>query len=271
MDQDKAGANSLRYALGRGVETRVVRHADAVVGIAQSILTDIEGRGMPPAKLFHVPNGVDAARFAPRTRDAELGALLGVNGIPTLGFLGTLFPWEGVAWLVRAAALLRQKGLEFKLLIIGDGADVPDVRKAIQDTAAESYVSFLGRVAHEHVERYYSVIDVLVYPRRSVRLTELVTPLKPLEAMALGKAVLGSSVGGIRELIEPGVNGLLFEPGNSEDFCRQATRLLQDDGLRRSLGEQARRRIVEEKDWKTLVRRYESVYEYAIRSARSRS
>ena len=106
----------------------------------------------------------------------------------------------------------------------------------------------------------------MVYPRRSVRLTELVTPLKPLEAMALGKAVLGSSVGGIRELIANDETGMLFEPENIEDFCRQAARLLQDAALRRSLGDRARQAMCAGRDWKTLVGRYEGVYETASRN-----
>ena len=106
-------------------------------------------------------------------------------------------------------------------------------------------------------------MDVMLYPRRSIRLTELVTPLKPLEAMALGKPVLGSGVGGIRELVEPGGTGLLFEPGNIDSFCHEATRLLMDEELGRRLGSQARKMIVEEKDWKTIVQRYQQVYEIA--------
>jgi len=261
----------LRYKLGRDLETHVTRRADAIVGIAQSILGDLKPRGVSSAKLHHVPNGVDVARFTPRPRDAALAADLEISEIPTLGFIGTFFPWEGVAWLVRAAVALRRNGTKFKLLIVGDGAEAADVRKAIQDGCCSEYVSFLGRVPNDQIERYYSVTDFLVYPRVSARITELVTPLKPLEAMALGKAILGSGVGGIRELIEPEVTGLLFEPGNIEDFCRQASRLLQQPDLRRKLGEQAREKCLQEKDWKTVVRRYEGVYESAIRNARARS
>jgi glycosyltransferase involved in cell wall biosynthesis len=242
-----------------------------VVGIARSILEDLETRGILPEKLFHVPNGVDVSRFAPRPRDEILARELGVDQTPALGFLGTLFPWEGVSWLVRAAAELKRKGQHFKLLIVGDGADAPAVKRVIEELHAADYINYLGRVPHDQVERYYSVMDVLVYPRRSVRLTELVTPLKPLEAMALGKAVLGSSVGGIRELIEPEVTGELFAPGDIGDFCRQASRLLKHETLRRSLGEQARLRVSAEKDWQLLAKRYEVVYDAAIRNARSRS
>jgi len=267
---DERGAKSLRYRLAKALETHVVRRADAVVAIAEAILGDLETRGISREKMFHVPNGVDSSRFQPRSRDTVLEKELGIEGVPTLGYLGTLFRWEGISWLVRAATALRQKGINFKLLLVGDGEEAPEVKKAIAEAGAESYVHFLGRVAHEEVEQYYSVMDVMVYPRRSMRLTEFVTPLKPLEVMALGKAVLGSAVGGIRELIDPQVTGILFEPESINDFCQKAGLLLGDPELRRQLGESARQKILAEKDWKALTRRYESVYEAAKRNARKR-
>ncbi len=255
---------SLRYKLTRALETHVANSANAVVGIARPILKDLTSRGIPELKLFHVPNGVDVARFTPRDYDRDLAKELQLDDTPTLGFIGTFFPWEGVSWLVRAATALHARGVPFKLLIIGDGTEA--VRDAIQQEKAQGFVSYLGRVRHEEVERYYSILDVLVYPRRSLRITELVTPLKPLEAMALGKAVLGSNVGGIRELIEPEVTGLLFEPDEIDDFCRQATRLLHDANLRSALGRNARAKVCQESDWNTVTELYRKVYEVAIRS-----
>jgi PEP-CTERM/exosortase A-associated glycosyltransferase len=270
-NQQKANRTTLRYFLAKQLETHVVRRADAVVGITRSILRDLEARGIKPHKFFCVSNGVDTTRFHPRTRDSSLASDLALNDCPILGFIGTLFPWEGIAWLVRAAVALRKTGFAFKLLIVGDGADADEVRKAIQENDAGSYVSFIGRVAHQEIERYYSVIDVLVYPRLSMRLTELVTPLKPLEAMALGKAVLGSDVGGIRELIDPEVTGVLFRAADIGDFQHQAARLLQDAGLRRLLGEGARQKVASEKDWRELARTYESVYALASQRAATQS
>lgn len=267
-DGTDQSTRSLRYQLARGLESRVVKWADAVVGIAKPILADIASRGVPSSRLFHVPNGVDSARFVPRPRDNDLATKLGVHGIPTLGFIGTFFPWEGVAWLVEAASALHRRGVQFKLLIVGDGADAEAVRAAIQNQQASSFVSYLGRVPHEDVERYYSTMDVLVYPRRRLRITEFVTPLKPLEAMALAKAVLGSNVGGIRELIEPEETGLLFEPADIDDFCRQSERLLNDPALRQKLGTKARVRTCQEKDWKTITRLYEPAYAAARENAR---
>lgn len=260
--------SSLRYQLTRGLETRVVKRAHAVVGIATPILRDIAARGIPESQLFLVPNGVDSARFIPRARDNDLAAQFGATDVPTLGFIGTFFPWEGVPWLVEAASALNRKGLHFRLLIVGDGADTGAIRAAIQQQGAADFVTYVGRVSHEEVERYYSLMDVLVYPRRRLRITEAVTPLKPLEAMALGKAILGSNVGGIRELIDPENTGILFEPGDIEDFCRQAERLLSDPDLRRKLGQQARTKVREEKDWKMVARLYEPAYAAARESAK---
>jgi len=266
VDLNKSKRKSLRYTLARQLETRVVRRAEAVVGIAQAILQDLKSRGIAPEKLFHVSNGVDTSRFVPRPRDSDLAKALGLNGVPTLGFIGTLFPWEGVVWLVHTAVDLHKKGLAFKVLIVGDGAQAAEVGKAIQENHAAGYISFIGRVPHDQVERYYSVMDLLVYPRLSMRLTELVTPLKPLEAMALGKAILGSDVGGIRELIDPEVTGVLFRAGDVRDFEAQAARCLIDREFRNLLGQRARQKVVSERDWRVIARNYEFVYGAASRS-----
>ncbi len=266
VDQNKTIARFLRYRLSQKLEDYVVHHADAVVGISQSILDELKKRKTDPAKLFHVPNGVDVEKFAPVSRDETLAAKLGLGSEPVLGFIGSLYRWEGVAWLVRAVAELRRRGTACKLLILGDGEEMPAIREAVRELNAADFIQVLGRVPHGDIERYYSVVDVLVYPRHSIRLTELVTPLKPLEAMALGKAILGSDVGGIRELVESEKTGVLFRADDVEDFCVQAKRLLSQTSLQRKLAEEAREFILREKDWKVLARRYIDVYDFAIRN-----
>jgi glycosyltransferase involved in cell wall biosynthesis len=221
-------------------------------------------------KLFHVSNGVDTARFSPAERDTELARQLGIENELVFGFIGSLYRFEGISWLVRAVAELKHRGVACKLLIVGDGEDTAEIRAAIRELGAEKYIQALGRIPHDQILRYYSVMDILVYPRSRSRLTEHVTPLKPLEAMALRKAVLASEVGGISELVEPEKTGLLFRAGDIEDFCRQAQRLSSEESLRRELGERARKAVLEERDWKVLVRRYQAVYEFAIVSHRNR-
>jgi PEP-CTERM/exosortase A-associated glycosyltransferase len=266
VDQNKTHTRSLRYALSRKLEDHVVHRAHAVVGISRSILDELKTRGANPARLFHVPNGVDTVKFSPISRDDRLAADLGLGKEPVLGFIGSLYRWEGVAWLVGAVAELRRRGTPCKLLVIGDGEEMQAVRAAVHAIGASEFIHVLGRVSHDEVEHFYSVVDVLVYPRHSIRLTELVTPLKPLEGMALGKAILGSDVGGIRELIEPEQTGLLFRADDVDDFCRQAQRLIGQEALRRELGAHAREVILREKDWKILAQRYVGIYDAAMRN-----
>lgn len=260
--QNGDGASSLRSRLTHGLETYVARNADAVSAIAKPMLDDLRSRGISATKLFHVPNGVDTGRFQPTSRDEALAHELGLVDRPVFGFFGSLYRYEGISWLIRAAAELRSRGHKFSILIIGRGEDHPAIETAIRDCNAATFVRRLDHVPHEQIARYYSVVDITVYPRRSLRLTELVTPLKPLEAMALGKPVLASSVGGIRELVEDERTGLLFEPGNISDFCRQAERMILSPSLCATLSQQGRDFVVRERDWAILAKRYRQIYDF---------
>ncbi len=267
VDQNRTKTSSLRYRLTRRLETHVARNADAVCGIAQHILHEVQMRGVAPDRLFHTPNGVDCKRFIPLGRDSQLADELGLTGAPVLGFFGSLYRYEGITWMVRALAELRRRGNPFKLLIIGRGEEQERVRAAVHEHALQDCVRLIDHVPHDQISRYYSVVDVMVFPRLSVRLTELVTPLKPLEAMALQKAVLASGVGGMRELIEHEHTGLLFGAEDITTFCEQAERLLKAPGLRAQLGENAHRYVLREKDWNVLAGRYLDIYRHVLHRA----
>jgi glycosyltransferase involved in cell wall biosynthesis len=267
VDHGKLKEGSPKYRLLQRLETHVANRANAVVGIAQNIVIEMRKRGLPQEKLFHVPNGVDAGGFEPIARDSELAAALGIAPSEvTLGFIGSMWRFEGISWLVEAAGELKQLGREFKLIVVGHGEEENAVRHAIQQFGLEDRVLFVGRVPHSQVRRYYSLMDILVYPRRSVRLTEHVTPLKPLEAMAMAKPVLASRVGGLVELVKDGETGLLFEPENIASFCEAATRLLGDSTLRERLGNHARETVTREKEWSVLAHVYEEVYGFAMKA-----
>jgi glycogen(starch) synthase len=263
VDQNKTRPLSPRYTASRQLEGYVARRADSVVGIARHILDDLRSRGIAAAKLFHVPNGVDADRFVALPRDAKLGSELNLNRDPVLGFIGSLYRYEGIAWLVGAVAELRRRGVGLQLVIVGQGEEMLEIEAAIRQAGAQKYIHAVGQVPHDQVGRYYSLMDIMVYPRRRVRLTELTTPLKPLEAMAQGKPVLASDVGGIRELVEPEMPCLLFQPDDIEDFCNKASALLSSELLRLQLGEGGRQMVLRDKDWKVLAQKYNAVYEFA--------
>jgi len=267
-DQKARNVSQLRSRLTRELETFVVQRADAVAAIALPLLADLESRGVPADKLFHVPNGVDADRFVPKRGTESVRQEFGLGNDPVFVFFGSLYRYEGISWLIRAMAELRRRGHKFELLIIGRGEDQAAIRDAIQEVQAGDYVHTVDHVPHDQIGRYYSIADIAVYPRLSIRLTELVTPLKPLEAMALKIPVLASSVGGICELVEHERTGLLFEPENIADFCSQAERLILSPSLRESLGERGRDFVLQERNWSIVAQRYQRIYEFVLSSKR---
>jgi glycosyltransferase involved in cell wall biosynthesis len=129
---------------------------------------------------------------------------------------------------------------------------------------AREAIRFVGRVPHSEVERYYALTDIMAYPRKPSRLTELVTPLKPLEAMAQGKLVAASDVGGHRELIRDGATGTLFAAGDpvacADALAGLLARREQWDAMRNT----ARAHVAAHHDWSRNVRRYIDVYQTLI-------
>lgn len=201
-------AGDWRYRLTRALETWAVRNADAVTTIAEGLRTDLLARGVPAEKVTVIPNAVDATAF--RTsggRDPVLEASLGLQGCEVLGFLGSFYGYEGLAVLLRALPEIIRRRPAMRLLLVGGGPEEERLRALAGNLNVADRVIFTGRVSHAQVRAYYDLVDVLVFPRTRIRLTDLVTPLKPLEAMAMGKPVLASDVGGHRELIEDGRTG----------------------------------------------------------------
>lgn len=263
----KRGGNrrSLRYLITRSLETRVLRQADAVVSISGPMLQDIARRGVPEHRLFSVPNGVDTVKFAPRPRCESLARSLGVLGHPVVGFIGSFYAFEGLDILLRAVAALLETIPDVKLVLVGGGdleSDLPDL---IQELGLGGVVHLVGRVPHQDVPRYYSVMDVLVYPRHRNRTTELVTPLKPLEAMAMKLPVVASDVGGLRELLGSQLRECLVEPGNPKKLAERLATLLRDSDLRERLGAGGLRYVVQERSWQAIAERYREVYSMSLR------
>lgn len=267
VERGDISERSPRYRLTRGAETFLTRRVDAVVCICEGLQRDVRERGLPAERLHVVPNGVDVARFVPRLPDDATRARLGLQGRTVVGYIGTFFGFEGVVDLVEALArLIKQGRNDLAGLIVGTGATYEACRQIAQRHGLVDRILHPGHVAAEEVERLYSVMDVLAYPRRSLRITELVTPLKPLEAMAMEKAVIGSDVGGIRELIQDGVTGLLHRSGDVGALAAAIERLADDPSLRRTLGRQARAWVAQQRDWKHIIRQYGTVYEAASRA-----
>jgi PEP-CTERM/exosortase A-associated glycosyltransferase len=259
VSRGKTRHNSLHYRLARRIEHSALRRARFVTTISRALRTDLISRGVDAERIFVVPNGVDADYFHPREPDQRLVAKLGLANKTIIGFIGSFYFYEGLDHLIDAMILLLAKRSDVKLLLVGEGEADWMLRKRIPGQLWDHFV-FTGKVAHDEVRRYYSVMDILVYPRLSSRLTELTTPLKPLEAMAMERAVVGSDIGGIRELFNDGETGFLVEPGKPQALAKRLSSLVESETMRRAVGMRAREFVVQERNWEMIVKRYLNIY-----------
>ncbi|MFT3804582.1 MAG: glycosyltransferase, exosortase A system-associated [Burkholderiaceae bacterium] len=259
------GERTLRYRLTRKLETSVCRRADAVTTICNGLRQDLEARGIDARRITVIPNAVDVERFELIERvDEDLKASLGIAGASVIGFCGSFYAYEGLDLAIRAMPAIKRQVGNAKLLLVGGGPEEGALKALAASLGLQQDVVFSGRVPHDQVARYYSVIDVLAYPRHSMRLTELVTPLKPLEAMAQGRPFVASDVGGHRELIEHERTGLLAKAGDADALASQLLRLLGDAELKRTLVSNGRRHVETERTWDRSIDGYRKAYAMAI-------
>lgn len=260
--------NNLRYRLTRTMESHVLKHADAITCICQGLRQDIIERGIAADKVTVVPNAVDMSQFQViDRRDEALAEALDLSGKKVLGFIGSFYEYEGLDLLVEAFAEVVTQLPETHLLLVGGGPQEAYLQALAEQLGIARQVRFTGRVPHEDVGRYYSLIDLLVYPRKSMRLTELVTPLKPLEAMAQKRPFLASDVGGHHELIKDGDTGFLFQADNAAHLSTRLLELLQSDEQRRSTLEAGYAYVSQERNWRQCVNNYLPVYSSLVPTA----
>lgn len=257
--------NSPRYWLTRQLENHVINGADAVAVICEGLRSDLMARGVKAEKITISPNGVDMDLFGkPPARDEELLVKLGLADKPVLGFIGSFYDYEGLDDLIAALPLLQASHPQVHLLLVGGGPMEQALKDQVKRLGMESAVTFTGRVSHGEVERYYGLMDIMVYPRKSMRLTDLVTPLKPLEAMAQGRLVAASDVGGHRELIEDGVTGTLFPAGEPAKIAAKLANLLDNRGTWPQTIETAKKFVAADRNWSSNILRYTPVYQRLI-------
>ena len=265
VDYGSTREGSLRYRASRWIETAAMHRAHRVVTLCEALRDEIVARGIPPDRIDVVPNSVDP-EFLETVSDVPVNARgeLGLGGRFVLGFIGSFYAYEGLDLLLSAVPTLVQSIPGLLVLLVGGGPDEDRLRSIVRQSGIQPFVRFTGRVHHSKVAGYYAAVDMMVFPRKRSRLTDLVTPLKPLEAMARGRPVVASDVGGHRALICDSENGYLFSADDQNAFVARILEVTRntDDRVRVALN--GRRFVENERRWDRVTERYARIYEQLL-------
>lgn len=254
--------NSDKYLIDRHLETQLVKSADVVITLTEAMKSEIASRGVDANRIFVAPNAVDVKKFLALPADTLLKKELGLQEELTIGYVGSIVDYEGLDDLITASHQLIQQGYRFNVLIVGDGKALPSLKRLVSKLSLDKYVKFTGRVPHQSVVNYYSIIDITPFPRKSLNVCELVSPLKPFEAMALGKCVIASDVKAIKEFIIEGENGVLFKKGSIDSLKEGLALLLTNTNLRLQLAAKAKDWVTKQRTWFQTGQIFKEAYDY---------
>lgn len=255
------------YAMTHALEMQAANQADHVFAITEAIRDIVVHAGIPAKKITVIPNAVNVDDFQPREPDFELKRELGYADETVVGFVGSFAAYEGLDDLLRATAMLHQTGhTSLRLLLVGDGAAMQSLQALSAELKLDHIATFTGRVAHDQVARYYSLMHICAYPRKGSRVCEVVSPLKPFEAMAMQKAVIVSSVAALAEMVREGETGLIHTKDSWESLADRLRLLLADSERITHLGVNARKWVQEHRTWNTIADRVDAVYKRLLES-----
>ncbi|KKO46882.1 glycosyl transferase family 1 [Arsukibacterium ikkense] len=259
----------LRYKIGQWLEKKALRSADYVVTICQGLADQIALWGVAKDRISVVANAVDITMFSPVTaKDPTLEQSLNLQGKTVLGFLGSFYRYEGLHILLDAFAQLLPTHPHLRLLLVGGGLQEAALKAQADALNISAAVMFTGRVDHNTISRYYSLVDMFIYPRQAIRLTEMVTPLKPLEAMAQQGLVVASDIGGHRELIRHNDTGVLFAPDNPSQLALVLKQLLANQSDWPRIKQNGRNFVAKERTWQHTVAAILPVYQQVLSEQR---
>ena len=270
VDTGKIKEWGAQYRIIRAIEQHVFKHVDRVSCICNGLKDEIIGRGIPEEKLLVAPNAVDLSKFKLLTeRDSALEKALELERKKVIAFLGSFFKYEGLEYLLEAMPAILKSVPDAHILLVGSGNEADNLKKQAADLGIDANVTFTGRVNYADINRYYSLVDLLVFPREDIRLTRLVTPLKPLEAMAQGIPVLASDIGGHREMVEHGKTGILFKPEDAAALAEAVIASIRDAALLESLVAYGLEYVQKVRNWRTTAGVYPPVYEDMLAARQS--
>lgn len=247
--------DTFEYHLKKYLECTTYKSVDKLFTLGKAMRDELTIRGGNPAIIDIIPNACDINKFKPTTKNNDLLAKLSIpKETPIIGYIGSFVQYEGLDLLVEACGRLIKKGLNFKLILIGasQGEVYEKIHTLINRDGLQSHILLPGRIPHNEVSDWYSIIDIAPFPRKSQPVTEIVTPLKPMEAMSMGKCVLVSSVSALAEMVTDDETGFIFEKDSVTDLAQKLEGLLLSEEIREKIGRQARTWISKNRTWESM-------------------
>lgn len=248
-------------------ETNVMFYADRIIATSSGIQQEIMRRGIEAEKIVLIPHCINLTKFAllqPQEQSLRLIQKYNLENAQVIGYIGTIRYSEGLHFLIQAIPDLLRQIPNLKLIIIGNGPALQSLKGLTREKRLQNYILFPGEVEHSQIREYYSIVNLMVLPGISCSTNEIVSPAKILEAMAVGKVVLGADVGGNKEVIQNGRTGFVFKKENTDNFISKCTTLLTRDRLRTKIAHSARTWVEKHRDWQIIQQKYNTVYEETL-------
>jgi len=263
VEQGFIRKNSRKYLRRRKQENLLMKRADLVITLGEAMKKDIIRRGIDEKKIFLVSNAVNTKLLSPMKPNLTLKKSLGLEEKLIIGYVGSIRKIEGLEILFRAVKLLEQKIKNLYVIIVGKYTTkyFRELKFLAKELGIENNISFIGEIPNNEIHNYYSILDIIIIPRINSRVTRLVTPLKPLEAMAMGKVLITSDLPALKEMVKPNVSGDLFETENPANLSDKIYKYLSDSELRERLGKSARDFVIKNYDWNMIIKKYYIIYE----------
>lgn len=266
FSQGACDQGGLRYEINRRLETKTLKSAASISTLGEGLKKEIVARGIEPEKVTVIPQAAHVSPLAAQSASCqELKEKLNIKDMTVLGYIGSFYDYEGVDIFLRSMRSVMMRVPNACIVLVGTGPEEDALKMLADRLLLGDRVMFTGKVPHKKLQDYYNLVDIMVCPRKKTKYTELVTSIKPLEAMARGKLVIASDVAGHSELIKDGKIGVLFRAGDPISLSQKIGEIIEKQDHWLKIKEAAYQFVEKERNWKDSMALYQNIYESMIK------
>ena len=231
--------------LARGIDAWIFSRADRILCVSRVLAEEVKRRGADSRRVHVLPNAIDAGRFRVSVPSQPLRARLGIDNAMVIGHVGLFYLWDRLDALIEEVKSIRERHQEVKILLVGDGPEMENLKQTVCRLGMENAVIFSGPVSRDEVPAYIDAMDICVLPDSNA----FGSPIALFEFMAMGKPCVAPDLGPMRDVIDDNVTGILFPHGDYGALGKALLRLVEDPALRLRVGARAKQIVFERHTW----------------------